>query len=110
MINPTDMSTTMFNIQGKNLESTNSFTEIGISGNRDEDLKKAAASFEAIFVNQFLETMNKTVEKSEFMHGGQAEDTFKSLLTQEMAVNMSSNPRTSFGFAEQIYKQMKDRI
>ena len=110
MINPTDVSTTMFNAQGKKLESMNSFTDISVTGNSDEDLKKAATSFEAIFVTQFLETMNKTVDKGEFMHGGQAEDTFKSLLTQEMAVNMSSNPRTSFGFAEQIYRQMKDRI
>ncbi len=110
MINPTDMSTTMFNLQGRKVEDMNTLTQLNVTNNRDEDLKKAAQNFEAVFVAQFLETMDKTVEKGEFMHGGQGEETFKSMLNQEIALNISSNPRTSFGMAEQIYKQMKDKI
>lgn len=77
---------------------------------RDEKLKKASKDFEAVFINQFMQTINSTVERSEFMSGGQGEETFRSMLTQEMATNMANSPTSSFGMAEQIYKQMKDRI
>lgn len=77
---------------------------------RDAKLKKASKDFEAVFINQFMQTINSTVERSDFMSGGQSEETFRSMLTQEMATNMANSPTSSFGMAEQIYKQMKDRI
>lgn len=108
MINPIDINSTMFNIQGKNLEKLQETSKL--TPEQDNKLKKAASDFEAVFLNKFLEIMDSTVEKSEFMHGGQAEKTFKSMLNQEIAKGISSNPSTSFGFAEQIYKQMKENI
>ena len=109
MTSPIDMNTQMFNLQGKKLES---FTQAVNSSKNDQDdrLKKAANDFESVFVSQFLQTLDSTVEKSEFMHGGQAEDTFKSMLNQEIAKNISSSPTTSFGLAAQIYKQLKSKI
>jgi len=61
-------------------------------------------------VKQLLDIMDSTVEKSEFMHGGQAENTFKSMLNEELSKNFASNPASSFGFAKQIYEQMKNQI
>jgi Rod binding domain-containing protein len=106
MVNPVDMNNMNFTLQGSKLDEYSSFK----GKKTDEDLKKAAAGFEAVFIRQFLDVMDSTVQKSEFMHGGQAEDTFKGMLNEQMAMNIASNPGTSFGFAEQIYNQMKDRV
>ena len=107
MINPVDMTTTMFNIQGKKLEE---MTGANRNNMKDEELKKAAQDFESVFVTQFLETLNSTVEKSEEFSGGRGEEMFKSMLNGEIAKNISSSSQTSFGFAQQIYEQMKDRV
>lgn len=77
---------------------------------KDEKLKEAAKDFEAVFIHQFMETIDKTVERSDFLRGGNSENTFRSMLNQEIAKNTASSPSTSFGIAEQIYRQMKDRI
>ena len=101
------MTTTMFNIQGKKLEE---MTGANRNNMKDEELKKAAQDFESVFVTQFLETLNSTVEKSEEFSGGRGEEMFKSMLNGEIAKNISSSSQTSFGFAQQIYEQMKDRV
>ena len=111
MINPVDIGTSMFNLQGKKLENLvqNTDSQSG-KDTKDEQLKKAASDFEAVFLNQFMETLDSTVEKSDFMHGGQGESTFKSMLTQELSKNIASSPSSSFGLAAQIYKQLKDKV
>ena len=109
MINPVDINSQMFNLQGKKLENLTQATNM-TNSTKDDQLKKASKDFEAVFVSQFMETLDSTVEKSEFMHGGQAEDTFKSMMTQEIAKSVSSSPTTSFGLAAQIYKQMKNTV
>lgn len=108
MINPVDMTTTMFGIQKSKIDQLS-----GIDKNNnlnDEKLKKAAQDFEAVFINQFLETLNSTVERSEEFSGGRGEEMFRSMLNDEIAKNIASNPLTSFGFAQQIYEQMKNRV
>lgn len=106
MVNSIDISTQIYNAQSNNLKNATS-NITSVNNKDDEKLKKAASDFESVFVGQFLEMLDSTVEKSDFMHGGQAEDTFKSMLNQEIAKNISSNPRTSFGLAAQVYKQLK---
>jgi Rod binding domain-containing protein len=106
MTSPVDMKNAMFTLQGKKLDEYSNLT----GKKTDEDLRKAAADFEAVFIRQFLDVMDSTVQKSEFLHGGSAEDTFKGMLNEQMSINIASNPNTSFGFAEQIYRQMKDRM
>lgn len=104
--NPVDMNTVMFNIQGKKLEELAASKQ---TDKNDEKLMKAAQNFEAVFVNKLLEIIDSTIERNEgFMSGGRGEATFRSLLNSEVAKQISSTPQTSFGFAEQIYKQMKD--
>ncbi|OGH96700.1 MAG: hypothetical protein A2039_01745 [Candidatus Melainabacteria bacterium GWA2_34_9] len=107
MINPADISASMFNLQGKKLEELS-----GADKNKmdDEKLKKTAQDFESVFLNKFLETLNSTVERSEEFSGGRGEEMFRSMMNEEVAKNIASTPQTSFGFAQQIYQQMKDRI
>lgn len=107
MMNPVDINTAMYNVQNKKLEEL-----AGVNKNKksDEELKKAAQDFESVFVNQFLETISSTVEKSEDFSGGRGEEMFKSMLNGELAKNISSNSQTSFGFAKQVYEQMKNKV
>jgi flagellar protein FlgJ len=72
----------------------------------DKKLKSAAEQFESVFINQLLQIMDKTVDRSEFMHGGQGEAAFRNLFYQEISKNIASNPATSFGLAKQVYEQL----
>jgi len=107
MINPIDISSTMFNLQGKKLEDAMNIDKAKM---KDEELKKSAQDFESVFVNQFLEILNSTVERSEEFSGGKGEEVFRSMMNQEIAKEISSSSISSFGFAKQIYEQMKDKI
>jgi len=107
MINPVEIKTAMFNVQG---QKTDELVSNMKTNKTEEQLKKAAQDFEAVFLTQFMETLNSTVEKSEEFSGGKGEEMFKSMLSGEFAKNISSSSQTSFGFAQQIYEQMKDRV
>jgi Rod binding domain-containing protein len=75
----------------------------------DAKLRQAAQQFEAVFVQQLLQQMDKTVDRSESMfNGGSAEDTFRGMFLQEVATSITQRPGGSgFGLADHIYKQMK---
>jgi Rod binding domain-containing protein len=75
----------------------------------DAKLRQAAQQFEAVFVQQMLQQMDKTVDRSESMfNGGSAEDTFRGMFLQEVATSITQRPGGSgFGLADHIYKQMK---
>jgi Rod binding domain-containing protein len=107
MINPTDTSMVMFNLQNKNIEA---LTPTDKAKMNDEKLKKTAEDFESVFVNKLLETLDSTVERSEEFSGGRGEEMFRSMMYGEISKNIASNSHSSFGFAKQIYEQMKDRI
>lgn len=61
-------------------------------------LQKAAKSFESFFVYQMIQSMRKTVTKTDFLNGGFAEDTFTGLLDQQYADSTAGN----FGIAKAI--------
>lgn len=73
---------------------------------KDDKLKEASQNFEAIFVNQLLQEMDKTIERSELMHGGQGEEVFRGLFYQEISKNIASNPNSSLGLGKQVYDQL----
>lgn len=88
------------------------YNRIKESGDSKEQLKKAASEFEAIFVTKMLTMMDKTVDKEGSIFGqeNKYEETFKSIIYQQIGHDIASNPRTSIGFAEQIYKQMEKYV
>jgi len=97
----------------KNTAQNSEFEKISqskFSSKDDEKLKKAAQDFEAVFISQMFNIMDSTVEKSDFLGNGKAEQTFKSMMYQNVAQDVSSNPSTSFGLAKQIYEQMKNSM
>jgi Rod binding domain-containing protein len=89
------------------------YNQIKNSGDEKTQSKKVAQEFESIFITKMLEEMDKTVDREEdglFGNDHQYEDTFKSIVFQQMGRDLASNPRTTFGFADQIYRQMEHLV
>ncbi|MEW5819971.1 MAG: rod-binding protein [Cyanobacteriota bacterium] len=89
----------------KNIENLRGELNTENSQNKDK-LMKAAQDFEAVFINQLLQVMDQTIERSEFMHGGQGEKIFRGMFYQEIAKEIASNPQGNFGLGKQIYDQL----
>ena len=50
--------------------------------------------------------MDATVDREEgFLSGGEAEKTFRGMLNQETATNISKQSGQGFGLAESVYQQ-----
>lgn len=82
--------------------------DIRNSGGQKAQLKKVSQEFESIFITKMLNMMDKTVDEEGGIFGkGKYMENFKSFIYNEMGRDMSSNPRTTFGFAKQIYEQME---
>lgn len=75
-------------------------------------LKQAAQEFEAVFVQQVLEMMDKTIDRENSMlGGGSSEQYWRSMFNEEVAKNMCTGPSGSgFGLAEAIYRQMAQQL
>lgn len=88
------------------------YNRIKESGDSKTQLRKAAEEFESIFITKMLSEMDKTVDREGGIFGEKTQyvDTFKSIVYQQIGHDLASNPRTSFGFADQIYKQMEKYV
>ena len=97
----------------KNAQVVNSdqvlYNRIKEAGDSKAQLQKAAEEFEAIFITKMLSEMDKTVDREGGIFGERTEyvDTFKSIVYQQIGHDIASNPHTSMGMAQQIYKQME---
>ena len=88
------------------------YNRIKESGDSKEQLRKAATEFESIFITKMLSEMDKIVDRENGLFGKESQyvDTFKSIVYQQMGRDIANNPRTSFGFADQIYRQMEKYV
>lgn len=68
------------------------------------ELKKAAAEFEALFLNQMLTTMRATVDKGDLFHGGAGEEIYTSLLDVELSRSLAQ--AGGIGLAEMLLRQI----
>lgn len=75
-------------------------------------LEKVSKEFEAIFVTKMLNTLDKTVDKEGGIFGNDDKylDKFKTFIYDEVGRDIAKNPRTSVGFAKQIYSQMERHL
>jgi len=78
---------------------------IAPDGDKDPDLWKVSRQFEAIFVQQMMSEMRKTVQKSDFIPSGFAEDIHASMMDE--AIAQASVRHHSFGIADNIYRQLE---
>lgn len=76
-------------------------------GKNDQGLKEACKEFETILLEQMLQSMRKTVNKSGLMQGGMAEDIFEDMLYEQYARKMSNS--ANLGLADMLYKQLSQK-
>ena len=68
------------------------------------DLKQVAERFEALFIQQILK-QGRSAKLAEDLLGGEAVDTYTSMLDQERAEKLASN--VNLGIAEALVAQFK---
>lgn len=66
--------------------------------------RKVAEDFEAFFLSQFIENMFAGVKTDSQFGGGQGEDIFRSVLTQEYGKVMARNG--GIGIADSVYREI----
>ncbi|MBZ4683577.1 MAG: peptidoglycan hydrolase FlgJ [Fusobacteriaceae bacterium] len=75
----------------------------------EKALKEASEEFEALFVKILLDSMDKTVDRSNNMfYAGNSEEIFKSMLNTEYSKQMAKN--SDFGIAKNIYEQLSKNV
>jgi len=76
-----------------------------------EQLKKVSEEFESIFVAKMLNELDKTVDKEgSLFQESKYLDNLKSFMYNDIAREISSNPRTSLGIAKQMYTQLEKTV
>lgn len=71
---------------------------------RDSPTWKAAQDFEAVFLGQMLAQMYQGIEAKAPFGGGFAEETYRSLMHQEIGRQMAATG--GVGIAESVYAEM----
>ncbi len=74
----------------------------------DIQLKDACVQMESIFVGKMLKEMRKSVQKSEWISGGFAEEVFEDMLYDEYALSISKN--SNMGIAKMMYEEMSRKL
>lgn len=75
---------------------------------RDQELKKACADFEAIFIYRMLEAMRKTVPQEGLFSGGGglADSPYGALMDQKLSETLASRGG-GIGIQDVLYEQLK---
>ena len=112
LMNPMSLQTSTLQWQGQAEASKMGQLQKQSGSNDDKKLKQASKDFEAVFVNQMLEAMDKTVDReNSFLNGGSSEEYFRGMLNEEISKSMTNRVGGSgFGLAEAIYRQMSQQI
>jgi flagellar protein FlgJ len=71
----------------------------------DRELRKAANEFEAIFFEQLMKAMRRTVEKTGLISGGRAEEIFQGMLDEKYSEMMAQ--KDTLGISDLIYNELK---
>ncbi len=72
---------------------------------RDAELRKACADFEALFLHKLLKSMRKTIPKSSLVDGGLREDIYRDMLDEKIAEAAAHGKGTGLG--ERLYQDMR---
>lgn len=88
----------------KQVQGTGATIAPGGAIDRKSKLYEQCQEFEAIFVKMMLKEMKATVPKNSLMGGGQAEEIFDDMLTDERSKAMTK--ASNFGFADTLYRQL----
>lgn len=76
-----------------------------------EQLQKVASEFESIFVSKMMMEMDKTIDReNSLFQESKYMDNLKSIMYNQIAREISSNPHTSIGVAKQLYTQLEKQV
>ncbi len=70
----------------------------------DPKLKAVARQFEAVFINQMVSEMRKTISRSEFLPEGPGEKVYQAMLDSDYAEKMADSDQ--IGLSKMIYQQL----
>lgn len=74
----------------------------------DKKLMDVCIDMESIFVSKMLKEMRNTVHKTDWLHGGFAEEVFEDMLYDEYAKDISRN--SNLGMAAMLYRELSQKI
>ena len=74
------------------------------TGKRLAGLEQACKDFEALFINQMMQEMRKTVPQDGLINGGQAEQIYTGMLDAELSRSISN--QRSMGLSSMLYRQL----
>lgn len=80
---------------------------VELSEEKKKELKKlqtACMDFESIFTYQMMKEMRKTIKKTAFIHGGNAEEIFSDMLDQERSKDVT------LGIGDILFNQLSKAI
>lgn len=78
-----------------------------VSGRKKVDeqkLKKASEDFEALFINQLMQSMRRTVLKSKFLDDAPGKEVYQSLFDREISKKMAQ--KGALGVGKIIYRSV----
>ncbi len=67
-------------------------------------LKKASEDFEALFINQLMQSMRRTVLKSKFLADAPGKEVYQSLFDREISKKMAQ--KGALGVGKTIYRKV----
>jgi flagellar protein FlgJ len=70
----------------------------------DKKLKNVCEEMESLFVARMFKAMRKTLNKTDMLHGGFAQDVFEDMLYDKYALQVSQN--SNLGLAKLLYNEM----
>lgn len=76
-------------------------------GKQGEKLYKACEDFEAIFTQMMFKEMRKTINKSELINGGYAEEVFQGMMDEEIA---KESAKGNGSLADLLYQQLRSQL
>lgn len=85
-------------------EKTAAGKEYPLANEDDKRLMEACREFEAIFLNELLKSMRKTIPQGGLLEKSFGQDVFQSMLDTEYAKIMAQSRTT--GLAEILYQQL----
>jgi peptidoglycan hydrolase FlgJ len=70
-------------------------------------LKKASEDFEALFINQLMQSMRRTVLKSKFLDDAPGKEVYQSLFDREISKKMAQ--KGALGLGKTIFRKVLDQ-
>lgn len=106
--NITDYNNIKNKVQEAQQGDFESALEKAIEEKDEKKLKKACSDLEAIFVNMMFKQMRNTVQKSDLVDGGSAEEMYEDMLFDKYAEEVSKGQGTGLG--DVLYKQLSKNM